>query len=458
MRFLNPRPRRSPLNSNFLKYFDILKQAEDDDQTSRKKGYIPPPLALTHLTGKKTFLKYRSMSLPSNYDLRKENKLTPIKDQGSAGTCWAFAAYGSLESCLLPGENWDFSENNMKNLLSKDCTEGYDRSYDGGGNEWMANAYLSRWSGPVPESTDPYDPWDGNCNEFPPKKHIHKVIYIPDRRSYLDNSNLKLAIKNYGAVFSGMYFNDGYYNEKNAAYYATGGEVPNHAICLVGWDDNYSRSKFISPAPDDGAFIVRNSWGKTWGDKGYFYISYYDLWIGRSNIVFCSVENPVSSDIIHQYDPLGWIASYGFDKITAWFANIFKAETDQYLKGCSFYTASPDSTYNLYIYKNVKDSKPRSGELIKNLEGRISDSSYFVKKFSSSISLKKGQRFSVVIKLTTPEWNWPIPVQIPVPGYSSKARSETGQGFISDNGKTWYDMYAEEKNASICLKAFARKN
>ncbi len=458
MRIFRSRLSRSPLNPNFVNYFDIIEQDQGAVPTMPvKSGYIPPPLALTHLTGQKTFLKYRSMALPSSYDLRKENKLTAIKDQGPAGTCWAFAAYGSLESCLLPGESWDFSENNMKNLLSKDCNEGYDRSYDGGGNEWMASAYLARWSGPIRESTDPYDPWQGNCNTFVPVKYINKVIYIPDRRSFLDNSSLKLGIKNYGAVFSSMYFNNGYYNDKNAAYYATGGEVPNHAICLVGWDDNYSGSKFKSAPPGDGAFIVRNSWGKDWGDNGYFYVSYYDIWIGRSNSVFCRADDPVTGDIIHQYDQLGWVAGYGYNQNTAWFANIFVADTDQYLTGCSFYAASPDSYYKLYIYKNVTASKPRSGELMKNLEGRISDASYFIKKFTSSVSLKKGQRFSLVIKLTTPDWNWPIPVAIPVAGYSSKAKSETGQGFISDNGKTWYDVYEEEKNASVCLKALARK-
>ncbi len=458
MRIFKRRLSRSPLNPDFIKFIDMIEQDQDGILTMPgKNGYIPPPLALTHLTGKKTFLKYWSMALPSIYDLRKEGRLTSVKDQGTAGTCWAFATYGSLESCLLPGQSLDLSENNMKNLLSEECADGYDRSYDGGGNEWMANAYLSRWSGPVRESIDPYDPRHGNCNVFASQKHIQKVIYIPDRRSALDNNNLKLGIKNYGAVFTSMYFSNGYYNGKNSAYYATGGDVPNHAVCLAGWDDNYSRSQFTTSPPGDGAFIVRNSWGKNWGEQGYFYISYYDAWIGRSNAIFCKVDNALSGDIIHQYDPLGWVAGYGFEKNTAWFANIFKAESDQHLKGCSFYTASPDSAYSLYVYKKVAASKPRSGKMIKKLEGRVSDSSYFVKKFSSSVPLKKGDRFSVVVKLTTPEWNWPIPVQIPVTGYSSKAQSQPGQGFISDNGKAWYDMYSEEKNAGVCLKAFASR-
>ena len=46
--------------------------------------------------------------LPSYYDLRLLGKLTPVGDQGSSGVCWAFASLGSLESCLLPNETWNF--------------------------------------------------------------------------------------------------------------------------------------------------------------------------------------------------------------------------------------------------------------------------------------------------------------------------------------------------------------
>lgn len=458
MIFFKPHISRSPLSPHFEKYLTVSRQQPGRMLTStRLSGYIPPPLRLAHLSGQKAFLAFRDEALPAAYDLRKEKKLTPVKDQGLAGTCWAFAAYGSLESCLLPGDTWDFSENNMKNLLSEACPEGYDRPADGGGNEWMATAYLARWNGPVTEAQDPYNPSGTNCKQFLPVKHIKNVVYIPERRSPLDNTNLKLAIKNLGAVFSSMFFDDGYYQEKNAAYYASGGEVPNHAICLVGWDNNYPRKRFKSTPPGDGAFIARNSWGKEWGEDGYFYISYYDLWIGKFNAVFSKAETPSSTDVIHQYDPLGWVASIGFSQPTAWFANIFTVQADELLTGCSFYNASPDASYSLYVYKGVQPSQPRSGDMVLNLSGTISEPSYFIRKLSPTISLNQGQRFSIVIKLTTPGYNYPVPAELPIPGYSSKAQSQPGQGFISDKGKNWSDVYEAEQNASICLKALARR-
>lgn len=457
MNIFRSRVTRSSVNPYFVKYSEYSRLQDDKDIKKRENGYIPSPLYLPHLQGKKILQKYRMTSIPSRYDLRKEGRLTSVKDQGPAGTCWAFAAYGSMESCLLPEQDWDFSENNMKNLLSSDCPGGYDRTFDGGGNEWIASAYLLRWSGPVSEGDDPYNPLQGNCKEFSAVKHLQKVVYIPDRRSSLDNSNLKLAIQNYGAVFSCMYFDASNYHPKNYTYYTASGEFPNHAVCLVGWDDNYSRHRFKETPPGDGAFIIRNSWGNDWGDNGYFYISYYDFWIGRSNAVFLKTENPARGDILHQYDSLGWVGSYGFDKATAWFANIFRADTAQSLYGCGFYTASPDSIYKIYVYSGVKPSQPRSGKLMKSFSGRIENPSYHFKRFTNVIPIKKDQYFSIVIKLTTPDFNWPVPAEVPVDGYSSKSQSQAGQGFISENGKSWHDMYAVEENASICLKAMARK-
>lgn len=166
MRLFKRQPVRSPINPDFIKYQLSVKQSDSVEEFRHKMGYIPHPLDLSHLTGKKIFIGYRGEALPSVFDLRKQDRVSPVKDQGPAGTCWIFATYGSLESCLLPEEKWDFSENNMKNLLAEECPQGFDRSFDGGGNQWMSTAYLARWSGPVLEKDDPYDPFEGNCNVF----------------------------------------------------------------------------------------------------------------------------------------------------------------------------------------------------------------------------------------------------------------------------------------------------
>jgi C1A family cysteine protease len=75
---------------------------------------------------------------PATYDLRTLGKVTSVKNQNPYGTCWAFASCGSLESCLLPGETQDFSEDNMALTSGFNLPGGL---YDGGGQHVMSTAY-----------------------------------------------------------------------------------------------------------------------------------------------------------------------------------------------------------------------------------------------------------------------------------------------------------------------------
>ena len=214
-----------------------------------------------------------------------------MRDQYSAGSCWAQATYASLESYLLPGESWDFSENNMKNLLSRAYPGGFDRDANiDGGNAFMSTAYLARWTGPISEADDPYNASSTvSPTDIPAIKHVQNVMFLPDRLNATDNNNIKTALMTYGVVYTSMFISayPQFYNPSNASYYYFYDlDSANHAVGIVGWDDNYSRYNFSTTPPADGAFIVKNSWGTGWGDEGYFYISYYDTRIGLYNAVF----------------------------------------------------------------------------------------------------------------------------------------------------------------------------
>ncbi len=403
----------------------------------------------------------QSTSLPANYDLRTLGKLTSVKDQGVDATCWTFAALSSLESSLLPNQTWDFSENNMKNLLSNLYPNGFDRGYDDGGSWQMATAYLTSYSGPVTSAQDPYNEFSGTSpTGLKVVKHVQETVILEPRNStgVIDNDDIKNAVMKYGAVYSLMTYNVAYFNYNTNAYYYNGFEDVNHAVDIVGWDDYYDKNNFLNGAPGNGAFIVRNSWGPYWGDGGYFYVSYFDTSLGNGddNIVFMDAEPVTNYDVIYQYDPLGAVGYYGLDSDVGWFANIFTAKGKELLKATSFYTLTPNSSYEIYVYLNPTSHNPRSGLLALFEKGTISTAGYKTIKLDKYITLSKGEKFSIVVKLTTPNNYEPITIEYPLKGYSSKATAHYGESFISMTGISWVDMTSLVYNANVCLKAFTQ--
>lgn len=137
----------------------------------------------------------------------------------------------------------------------------------------MSTAYLARWSGPIGTSDDPYDPHSGTSSpDLPVQKHVQDIYFIPARGGPSDNDNIKWALTTYGAVHCDLHMNhqEVAYNPTLHTYYYTGTEKPNHDVTIVGWDDNFDKSKFSTTPPGDGAFIVKNSWGTDWGGTTTF--------------------------------------------------------------------------------------------------------------------------------------------------------------------------------------------
>jgi hypothetical protein len=257
-------------------------------------------------------------------------------------------------------------------------------------------------------------------------------------------------------LYTTMYWGNSYYNDTNNTYYYKDASSANHAVAIVGWDDNFDKSKFNNPPAGNGAFIIRNSWGTAFGDQGYFYISYYDTQIGKSNVMFNGAEPFTNYSRVYQYDPLGRVNNLGYtNDDTAWFANIFTANANEQLSAVSFYTASLNSSYEIFIYRNVT-SGPTSSSPAGTKSGTILMPGYHTITLDSPISLTSGQKFSVVVRLTTPGYNYPVALEYPISNYSSKATASAGQSYISYNGSSWSDITTISgcKQCNVCLKAF----
>ncbi len=397
-------------------------------------------------------------SAPASYDLRTLGRLTPVRDQGSYGTCWAFASLGSLESGLLKASptQWDFSEDNLvwySGFVSSD-------RYDQGGNSFMALAYLARWGGPVNESDDGYA--DGSHpTGLAVQRQLSEVVFVPGRTSATDNEQIKDAVMTYGAVDTGMYWTSGSYNGSTRAYRYTGSLDPNHDVAIVGWDDAYPASSFSPSAPGDGAFIVRNSWSSSWGDGGYFYASYYDGVIGYGdyNMAFASAGPADGYSRNYQYDPLGYFPEAGpySSGTTSWAANVFTAAANEDLAAVGIYTPYPGCSYEIRFA--ASGGTPSFASLQSKTSGTMATAGYHVVTLPATVPLTSGQEFTVALKLTVPVAgaHYYLPVERPIAGYSD-ATANPGESYVSTNGSTWSDLTSISgfKEANVCLKAFAQ--
>ena len=412
------------------------------------------------------------VDLPSSYDLRDYGLVTPVRNQGGSGSCWAFSTLAAIESYLLKYENitYDLSENNMKNLMGIYGLNGTD--WPDGGNYYMSLAYLLRWSGPVNEADDPFSDWDTSSpTKLNITKHVQDVLFIPVRLSYKDLDQIKYAIMTYGALYTTMQADDSFQYEPD--YYHDIIENANHAVTLIGWDDNYSADNFAVRPPGNGAFIIKNSWGTDHGYDGYWYISYYDKAFAGfgletlSAMAIVNIENATNYKNIYQYDILGnTFESLGFNSNTAWLANQFLAKNNNPLTAFGLYTYG-DSEYLVNITVNGISKCIQ--------EGTVKGAGYHTIKLNEYVELAKNDIFKIAVRLTTPDSYYPIAIESKRESYSSGAIANPNESFVSMDGVNWIDLadyknlyedglklikfyqYAHDydlKEANVCLKAY----
>ncbi len=446
----------APPNPKFIEYMDARLRGAVQTVTrdGHALGYIPPAVLHQGLR-----IRPRGVPLlgqPATYDLRNvAGKLPGIRDQGQCGSCWAFATYSSLESCLRPGDTSDLSESHLKNL------HGFDWTCCAGGNADLSCAYLARWEGPVYEADDPYS---YSCTSPPglsPRRHVQEVLYLPERADPSDNDIIKNAVMNYGAVFVAYYHSDAYFNPTYNSYYHPSATNGNHAVAIVGWDDNFPSSQFNVAPPGDGAFIIRNSWGTSFGDSGYFYMSYYDNQCGFddcSAVVFGNAEGTGNYAVQYGHDPLGWIWEIGASGggNTYWGANVFpKSSLAERVRAVAFYATAPNASYEVRIYKNPTSGPIGGGTLIHTQMGSFTYAGLHTVVLSPAVDLAATDTtFSVVTKITTPGYDYPQAVEVRFVSYSTAASASPGESYFSADGLSWSDLTTWDPTANFCIKAY----
>ena len=392
--------------------------------------------------------------LPESYDYRKTGRAPQIGNQGSLGTCWAFASLTALESSLLPTDRETFAVDHMTMRNS------FLLGQDEGGEYTMSMAYLLAWQGPVPESEDPYG--DGySPDNLKPSKHVQEIQVLGPK----DYDAVKRAVYLKGGVQSSLFTSmrdyeseSVYYNRETNSYCYIGNEQPNHDSVIVGWDDNFPKENFNMELEGDGAFICTNSWGEDFGEQGYFYVSYYDSNIGVHNIVYTGVEPVDNYKKIYQSDLCGWVGQIGYGQDQAWFANTYRAGKGEELAAAGFYATDKDTEYEIYVARNLPEAGSRGMERALNdrtavVRGKLANAGYYTVPLKEKIRLDDNEKFAIIIKIKTPGTVHPVAIEYDAGDGIAQVDLSDGEGYLSHNGSVW-EHVEETQKCNLCLKAY----
>ena len=412
--------------------------------------------------------------------------ITSIKNQNPYGTCWAHAAMASAEADLwkkgLADSTIDLSEwqlayffyhtvedplggtaGDSVTVVTDSSAEDY---LDRGGNQQLATYRLATWQGVTQEADAPYSTvyndrkktLDDTLAYGKDAYHLENAYWV----SMKDRDIVKQLIMEYGACAASYCHDKKYYNSTDQWYrseplaeYNPTETNTNHAITIVGWDDNYSKDNFGTYKPSsNGAWLCKNSWGSNWSKDGLFYISYEDVPNLNGNAYFYDYGTSDNYDYNYQYDGgvyNGWYPYYASNA-----ANVYTANSAETLKAIGFYTEDVQYTCTIKIYKNCTGN-PVSGTLVSTQTTTEPYAGFHTVVLDTPVDLNAGDTYSVVVSQTTVNgsslvlvdksfsWTW----------LASVSSTKTGQSFISSSGSSWTDVSVSGYNCRI--KAYTDK-
>ena len=414
---------------------------------------------------------------PGTYNANEERFVTEVKNQRNTSLCWAFSLASNLETSLLTREQkyYDLSEeqlayfwaNRVNDPLGNTPNDKITRTqsdYHGTGNGRVASFFLSTWSGMTTEEKVPFQ---SSSVTWPDSLAYDTSAYMEDAIfSQYTVERTKQLLMEYNSVSAMIYMLDNYYYPDTASYSCPQSGLVNHAVTIVGWDDTYSKENFPSASGvnNDGAWIVKNSYGKNWGKNGYFYLSYEDKSI--TNLVSNTAVTTPAYPNNYFYDGAA-AGTFTFPGTTInngyYVSNIFKATAgngkDEELGEIVTAVPQDNTDFQIQVYTDLKNtSDPTSGTpaYAEPVDYTQPLAGIHTIHLNTPVKIPQGTFYSVVIRIpdgsnkfyvekTTTSTSW----------FTATAGIDPNQSFFSTSGKKWYDA-GNQYNCCFSVKAHTK--
>ena len=411
------------------------------------------------------------------YNANEEGFVTGVKNQRNTSLCWAFSLASNLETSLLTREQkyYDLSEeqlayfwaNRVNDPLGNTPNDKITRTqsdYHGTGNGRVASFFLSTWSGMTTEEKVPFQ---SSSVTWPDSLAYDTSAYMEDAIfSQYTVDRTKQLLMEYNSVSAMIYMLDNYYYPDTASYSCPQSGLVNHAVTIVGWDDTYSKENFPSASgvKNDGAWIVKNSYGSNWGDHGYFYLSYEDASITNLVCNTATTKPDYPNNYFYDGAAAGTVTFPGKTINNGYYvSNIFKATAgngkDEELGEIVTAVPQDNTDFQIQVYTDLKNtSDPTSGTpaYAEPVDYTQPLAGIHTIHLNTPVKIPQGTFYSVVIRIpdgsnkfyvekTTTSTSW----------FTATAGIDPDQSFISTSGKKWYDA-GNQYNCCFSVKAHTK--